>query len=353
MKNKFEFSRKGLKHSFYIVFAFFVFILLIFPLPYVIETPGSAESVREFVTVDKKRDQFSGEFLLTSVSVQQASLLTLAYYSFDKNADVLSKQDVFGDKIDEEDYDLLQEYMMLQSQEHALEVVLKEANISFTKENKGVTIVYVPPTSEFYRKLVPGDKITKIDNKKISNFSDVEDLLKEQVKKGQVVSVEVQRGSKELQFKGEFIDLDDKKVGLGIGLTDTIKIETKPDIKFNIEDIGGPSGGLMFSLELLGMLTNQDLTNGEKIAGTGTIELNGEVGQIGGISKKIVAADRAGATVFLAPDLSEKELKKYDDSFETNYQEALKSAKRNNLDIEIVPVKNFKEAVAYLEKTKR
>src|SRR5436305_14675441 len=66
-------------------------------------------------------------------------------------------------------------------------------------------------------------------------------------------------------------------------------------------NIGGPSAGLMWTLGLVDLLTPGDLTGGPVVAGTGTIDLTGKVGPIGGISQKVVAAERAGATVFFAP----------------------------------------------------
>jgi PDZ domain-containing protein len=67
------------------------------------------------------------------------------------------------------------------------------------------------------------------------------------------------------------------------------------------DQIGGPSGGLMFALGIIDKVGKQDLTQGRKIAGTGTIDPTGAVGAIGGIQLKMIAARRAGASVFLAP----------------------------------------------------
>lgn len=72
-----------------------------------------------------------------------------------------------------------------------------------------------------------------------------------------------------------------------------------PTVKVKTDEIGGPSAGLMFSLEIYNQLTSEDLTKGYQIAGTGTIDEKGAVGPIGGIEQKIVAADKAGAEIFL------------------------------------------------------
>ena len=72
-------------------------------------------------------------------------------------------------------------------------------------------------------------------------------------------------------------------------------------IDFNLANIGGPSAGLMFSLAVVDKLTTGDLPGRKFVAGTGTITADGKVGQIGGITHKMVAAQEAGATVFLVP----------------------------------------------------
>jgi PDZ domain-containing protein len=71
-------------------------------------------------------------------------------------------------------------------------------------------------------------------------------------------------------------------------------------VKVSLPNVGGPSGGLIFTIGLIDLLTPEDILQGRKIAGTGTISVNGAVGAIGGISEKIIAAKKAGATVLFA-----------------------------------------------------
>jgi PDZ domain-containing protein len=77
-------------------------------------------------------------------------------------------------------------------------------------------------------------------------------------------------------------------------------LDTKK-ISFKVGETGGPSGGLVFSIGLVELLTEQDLLEGRHIAGTGTITSRGVVGPIGGINEKIMSAKKVGATVFFAP----------------------------------------------------
>ena len=132
------------------------------------------------------------------------------------------------------------------------------------------------------------------------------------------------------------------KVGIGIGLVDDKELIVHPEVTVHSDEIGGPSAGFMFSLEIYNQLTKEDLTKGYKIAGTGTISSDGTVGKIGGIEQKVVAADKAGAEIFFAPNGNDEK--------DSNYQNALLTAKDIHSNMEIVPINTFDEAIDYLEK---
>ncbi len=83
----------------------------------------------------------------------------------------------------------------------------------------------------------------------------------------------------------------------------------RSNISFNVKAIGGPSGGMAFSIALIELLGNEDLLRGRHVAGTGTISSDGKVGAIGGIAEKITAAKRAGASLFIAPRSNCAEIK--------------------------------------------
>jgi Lon-like protease len=85
--------------------------------------------------------------------------------------------------------------------------------------------------------------------------------------------------------------------------------EIKPsDISISLADTGGPSGGLAFALGIVELLTPENILHGRSVASTGTIDKNGDVGEIGGVAEKILAAQRAGATLILVPTSNCKDL---------------------------------------------
>lgn len=122
---------------------------------------------------------------------------------------------------------------------------------------------------------------------------------------------------------------------IGVELSGGFGAELIPNFPFPVAissgDIGGPSAGLMWTLGLIDVLTPGDLTGGHAIAGTGEIALNGDVLPIGGIQQKVVAAERAGATVFFAP------------ASQANEAAAVAHG------IVVVPVHTYRDALAYLQ----
>ncbi|EHK88089.1 YlbL family protein [Saccharomonospora azurea] len=149
--------------------------------------------------------------------------------------------------------------------------------------------------------LEPGDRIVEVDGKEVADSAAVREVLGA-TRPGQTVSVTYQRGEDaERTEKVTLAEHPEAAFGfLGIQPTDNVDVPFTVDIA--LEDVGGPSAGLMFALAIVDELTPGQLTGGEHVAGTGTIDANGNVGAIGGISFKLVAAREAGATAFLVPE---------------------------------------------------
>jgi PDZ domain-containing protein len=121
---------------------------------------------------------------------------------------------------------------------------------------------------------------------------------------------------------------------VSIGKARADKLETK-NIEFKVKETGGPSGGLVFAIALVELLTERDILEGEHIAGTGTINARGIVGGIGGINEKIASAQKVGATLFFAPVSNASEI--------ANIPAGIK----------VVTVATLAQAISYLETSKK
>lgn len=144
------------------------------------------------------------------------------------------------------------------------------------------------------------DQLVSIDGVPVQTVRNVQDVVAGK-KPGSQVAVAFRReGKDETATVTVGARPDDKSKGY-LGVTPVEKPVVPFDVDFNLADIGGPSAGLMFSLAVVDKLSPDELSGGKFIAGTGTIEDDGEVGPIGGIPYKMIAAREAGASAFLVP----------------------------------------------------
>src|SRR5699024_3423306 len=143
---------------------------------------------------------------------------------------------------------------------------------------------------------------------------------------------------------GELIPLVRGVAGIGSGLVDDKSLESVPKVSIHSGDIVGPSPGIIIGVHIDRHLLDENVPGSHKIAGSGTISPDGSVGRIGGIAKKVVAADEKVAEYFFAPDdeLDEEVLKVYP-KLQTNYQEALDAAEAIDTEMEIIPVKTISD----------
>jgi Lon-like protease len=146
--------------------------------------------------------------------------------------------------------------------------------------------------------LKSGDFITSVDGQQVSNTNQLTTLIKAKPA-GTALTIGYTRGSAAATTSITSAKAPDGTPRIGVSVDE--KPNSPYNITFSLDDVGGPSAGLMFSLGIVDKLTPDDLTGGIDIAGTGTIDNDGKVGAIGGIAQKMRGAKRDGATVFLAP----------------------------------------------------
>ncbi|KRK65414.1 lipoprotein precursor [Companilactobacillus tucceti DSM 20183] len=329
---------------FIIVLAFFTF-----PTKYYLEVPGSAESTSQYVKVDGKHDKKKGDFLLTTVGIMQGTPFTLLRSVGNDFETIYSREDLMGKETDQQ-YMQVQQYYMRSATNNAVQAAYSAADKPFTKRYMGVYVMDILGNSDFKNKLKVGDTISSINGYKFKNSNQFIKYVRKQSRKA-TVKINFTRDGKKKSASGKLVKLaSTKRYGLGITLTDNTEAKGTPPTKINAGDIGGPSAGLMFTLQVYSQITNKNLKRDRIVAGTGTISPDGTVGPIGGIEKKVYAASAEGATIFFAPDDPvTKEIKKYDPSYVNNYHLAKKAAKKINTKMKIVPVKSLNEAIKYLE----
>ena len=183
---------------------------------------------------------------------------------------------------------------MSDSQESATAAGLREVGLAVPET---VTIAEVSGTAPAASVLRTGDVITGINGLPTADSAAVRAKVMA-LQPGTAITVQVRRGSTALALSTTTTSREGRTI-LGVGLDPTFRFPV--EVRFATRDVGGPSAGMMFALGIVDLLTVGELTGGQQIAGTGTIDSAGNVGPIGGIPQKLVGARSAGVRWFLAP----------------------------------------------------
>lgn len=267
--------------------------------------PGPAEAVDDLIEVDAPQTWGSdGELVLTTIVVD--SNLTLAEYLVDlrdENTEVVDRQTIYPEGRTVQDARIDNEILMSDSQLTAKVAALNHLGVDLDALTAGAEVVTVlPDTPGEAAELVAGAVITAVEGVQVGDADEAVAAIGE-FAPGDDVALTLGEGDDETEV---VIALDanpddPERPYVGVLLRD---FQVLPyDIHIEAGAIGGPSAGLVFSLGIVDRLTAQDLTGGEVVAGTGTINAQGNVGPIGGIVQKIAGAATRDepATVFLVP----------------------------------------------------
>jgi PDZ domain-containing protein len=284
-------------------------IAALLPVPYVALSPGPTTNTlgsvggNDLIRIEgHKTYPDSGHLNLTTVSVlggprQRMDLVTALRGWLDDTIAVIPEEQVYPKGQSAKQAELESNNEMRESQENATTAALRSLGITVETH---VAINSVPSGSPARGKLRPGDVIMQVDGKPIDGGVALRKIITAHGA-GEAVTFAIERDEKPLTttVTTEKATEDGRTI---VGITTHDTADYPFTVKIGLKDVGGPSAGLMFALGIVDKLTPGSLTGGAYVAGTGTIDGDGNVGPIGGITQKMVGAKRAGATVFLAPE---------------------------------------------------
>ncbi|WP_086349985.1 S16 family serine protease [Candidatus Enterococcus clewellii] len=312
-----------------------IYFLFFYKLPnrYVLK-PGPLGDAVQMVSVKNEAESADGRILVTTVSRRPATLASylaaLASYYSDVKTDHTNQGLVGKDNRD------IQQAFMANSQQTAIVEAYRAADIENELSFRGIRVMAVNRAISNLDGLRVNDVLTAVNGIPITRESL---LTLTETLKTEATNLTVNRN-------GESIELPVEKISAkGYLLSGVLVIEEEtPTLTIDSKGFGGPSAGALLTLSIYQQLTGQDLLNGRTIAGTGTIEEAGLIGQVGGISQKVAAAHSAGAEIFFVPDLADLEL-----TMTSNYAEAVRTRDFLQSEMEIVPVNNIQEIIQYLQ----
>ncbi|MEY2468613.1 MAG: Lon-like protease [Actinomycetota bacterium] len=304
-----------------------IFFLLM-ELPYVALQPGSADPINSLVSVPKdKAHPPKGSFLLVTVALaDKVHPLDFVRDRLDPNMQLIKRKDLLGPSTPTQ-YSQIAAQEMDESKQAAVVLALRTLGYPIAEHGQGA-LVYAVSTGDVPVSglLNAGDAITAIDGTATPLMSDAISILQKH-KPGDTIAATVVKANEttptnvRLHFgtrNGDTcVDSAAPNAAVGTGCLGVLlatkqhKFDLPFDVKIDTSGIGGPSAGLAFTLALIDELTPGELTGGHKIGVTGTIDINGTVGEVGGVVQKTAAVRGAHATLFLVPPGEYKDAKKH------------------------------------------
>lgn len=304
-------------------------------LPFYAFSSGPVGDAISSVTVSEAEVyEPTGELLMLTVSSQEVNPFEAIVAGLDPDVDLVPRQAVRPPDESDEEFVARNRATMDLSREIAITLALTRLGHQVITRSDGVLVAELVEGVPAALVLKVDDVITAVEGMAVELADEIAPILAEH-QVGDVINIAVRRGSEALTLDVELAAREEDPAVPMIGIS-AIALNPRFEYPFPIEIdaglVGGPSAGLMYTLAVIELLTPDELAHGHVVAGTGTIDMAGTVGAIGGVRQKVIAAEAAGAEVMLVP--------------RSNYDEAL-SARRDQMDL--IPVDNLDEALAALE----
>jgi PDZ domain-containing protein len=294
-----------------------ILVLGLSPAPYVIEQPGpvfntlgydhqvwpstdAPQTKKPLISIpDEKTYPTSGALDLLTVGVvgnpkQLPSWLDVVGAWFTPSKAVIPVDIAYPPTVSVDQQNAENAQMMVDSQKDAVAAALNQLGYTFPQK---VAVKQIIKGSPADGKLRVGDDIVSVNGKKVAGIQALRDAL---AKNGhtEAATIGVERGGTTTTVRvTPELNQGSVILGIGAGMDYTFPI----DVKIQLDDVGGPSAGQMFALGIIDKLSSGKLNGGAHVAGTGTIDNEGNIGAIGGIQQKMYGARSAGADWFLAP----------------------------------------------------
>lgn len=316
--------------------AVLVGVLVVAPLgatsPYFLITPGGTYDIGSRLTIPDEYRKPMGHMAFTAVYETEASWTEVAHAKIAGRAELVPAVYIRPPGTSQEQVNATNQRLIDESKPVAAVVGLRAAGYPVNISGQGARVESVLDGMPAAGALQVGDIIVGVDGQPIQTTNSLIQTITNH-KVGDQVTLTVHRGDDELTLQLGTAESPSEPGRAIIGVTiSTYMFDLQMPFQVDIQsdNVGGPSAGFMFALGVLDAVTDGDLTRGYYVAGTGTIDQDGNVGAVGGAAEKALAAEADGAQVFLVPR---------DDADE---------ARRWVHSLQIIPIDHFPDAIQAL-----
>lgn len=320
----------------FIICLFALYIVCICPVNYYIIIGGGISDINSRVKVEDEYDS-SGSLNISYVTQIEGRVATylLSYIMPDwKRISINDYKYTSGEEV--EDIEFRNNLDLKVANSTAIRWAYTLANKTYEITDTKIYVILSYP--EYNTPLEVGDEILSINNHVYESIEQYQKYI-QTLNINNEVTIEVKRNKETKTLKCNLHEYEGRLI-LGVALQLLNEYKTDPEVTLAFKkNESGPSGGLITTLSIYDKLTEEDLTSSLKIAGTGTIEEDGTIGEIGEVKYKLLGAISEDADVFIVPTGE-------------NYDDCISLKKERNLDIKIIGVGTIEEAIKELKKLK-
>ncbi|HEY7149787.1 MAG TPA: PDZ domain-containing protein [Gaiellaceae bacterium] len=306
--------------------------LYIIPSDQYIFLPDKARALAPYVNVQgEKSDQNGGGIYYVAVEVKKASLLEKLFHGLHEGSTLVPAAAVRAPGESDRQHQQLELRAMAESQKIGAAVALRSLGYRVPVKVEGTVVAQVASDGPSAGKLQPGDAIVAVDGKPAKTDVQIRRAIRKH-RPGETVELSIRRngGLKKVEVKTVPQPKHPEIPIIGVYLQALTHISLPVPVHINLGQVGGPSAGLAFALDVVEEL-GHDIDHGHKVAASGELLLNGTVEPVGGLKQKTIGAKEAGAKVFLVPA-----------------GENAQEARRYAGDMRIIPVHSFRQALRAL-----
>lgn len=315
----------------FLIFLTILIFLFYYEFPYIIYKSGGTIDLNDRVEVNKEYVQ-DGKLQMSYVTAMKGTIPFILLSYVIPDWDLMPLSDITTEDNYEDVLEKGKEYLN-EGIDNAIIAAFNEAGYGINIKNTINKVMYISEKAN--TDVLVDDIVLSINNKELETLDDIKEYINS-LKENDEVKLKVINNNKEYVRYAKVYKDTDNTLKMGLAFKTTYDYETEIPVTVKMKDNeSGSSGGLMMSLAIYNALIEEDITKGLNIVGTGSINSDGTVEEIGGVKYKVLGASKNKADIFLVP--------------KENYEEAINIKEKRNLDIEIVSISSLSDAINYLE----
>ncbi len=293
--------------------------------------PDPARPVDPLVHVPKERaERAKGGVYMVDVLVRRASVFERVFPELHDGATLVPEDELNPVGVSEDERRKSSLHEMSRSQKIAVAVALEEVGYDVKAERRGAEVALVRPKSPAARAVEIGDVIVQAKGEEVRSTPDLLAAMKSH-RPGNPVTIAVLRNGKRREVEVGTQRGPNGRAVMGVVVQPSVEIDLPLDVRIDAGEVGGPSAGLAFALDVFDELGG-DVDGGDRVAATGELDLDGSVAAVGGIPQKTIGARLSKADVLIVPDTNAKEARRHADGLRvvavSTFEEALSALRQ-------------------------